>query len=679
MIAVLAAFAMTHAMTSPTPNLDDARMEWWREARFGMFIHWGLYAIPAGEWGERKTHGEWIRDTGRIPLEEYDKFLDQFNPTKFDADAWCRMAKDAGMKYIVITSKHHDGFALWNSRVSDFDVMATPFKRDILDELADACRRHGIKMCFYHSIMDWHHPDYLPRRPWEAADRPVGKADFDRYVKYLRAQVTELLTRYGDVGIVWFDGEWESTWGHEYGQALYELCRELQPNVIVNDRVDVGRQGHTGVIAQGYAGDYGTPEQNIPGVGPGEGVDWETCMTMNGHWGYNAIDLNYKSTTDLVQKLADIASKGGNFLLNVGPKADGTFPQQSIDRLREIGVWMEVNGESIYGTQMSPFGNLEWGRCTVKPHGEDTSLYLHIFDWPADGRLTLPGIGNTVTGVRMLGQQSGVRVQREGTDLVFQLTGQPTNPHDTVIKVGIAGKPIIFKAPEIKGWADVFVGEMRVEAASAHPEIKTHYTLDGSDPTAASPLATGSIRITNTTTVKMQGFYEGKAVTPIAERRFSKVEPWSPGPLNPTGAGARVYSLEGAFEMVPDFYNREARKEQATAANFDLGAFGKREHVALLFDCYIRVPKDGVYRFALTSDDGSRLAIDGNLIIDNDGLHGAVTKEGYAPLAAGWHRVWLTWFNATGGAALDLKMAAPGQELKKIPDIDIRPGPDIQS
>jgi alpha-L-fucosidase len=237
-------------------------MEWWREARFGMFIHWGLYSIPAGEWQGQTGHGEWIRDTAQIPIAQYDQFVGQFKPVKFNADQWVRIAKDAGAKYIVITTKHHDGFCLFDSKFTDYDMMSTPFKRDIMKELAEACRREGLRICWYHSIMDWHHPDYLPRRGWEK--RPSDGADFNRYVSYLKNQVRELLTNYGDIGVMWFDGEWENTWNHERGQDLYDFVRSLQPNVIVNNRIDKGRGGMGGMSDAGFAGDYGTPEQESP-------------------------------------------------------------------------------------------------------------------------------------------------------------------------------------------------------------------------------------------------------------------------------------------------------------------------------------------------------------------------------------------------------------------------------
>ncbi|TAL48279.1 MAG: alpha-L-fucosidase, partial [Chitinophagaceae bacterium] len=255
----------------------DMRMEWWRQARFGMFIHWGLYAVPGGEWKGTTNHAEWIRTTAQIPLEEYNKFVGQFNPVKFNAEEWVQMAKNAGMKYITITSKHHDGFCLWNSKETDFDVMSTPFKRDILKELADACRRiGGVKLCFYHSIMDWHHPDYNERREWEK-DRPTEATDRKRYIAYMKNELKELVTNYGDIGVIWFDGEWESFWTHEDGKDLYNYVRNLKADIIINNRVDKGRSGMAGMTTEGdYAGDFGTPEQEIPETGL-PGVDWESC------------------------------------------------------------------------------------------------------------------------------------------------------------------------------------------------------------------------------------------------------------------------------------------------------------------------------------------------------------------------------------------------------------------
>jgi alpha-L-fucosidase len=412
-------------------------MEWWREARFGMFIHWGLYSIPAGEWKGKTNYAEWIRHRAEIPLDTYDEFAGQFDPVKFDADEWARMAKEAGMGYVVITSKHHDGFCLWPSELTDFDVGSSPFKRDIMGELKAACDKQGLVFCMYYSIMDWHHPDYLPRRDWET-ERPTEGADYSRYVTYMKGQLKELIERY-DPGVIWFDGEWEKTWTHEMGKDLYEYVRGLKPDIIVNNRVDKGRKGMEGMTSEDkFRGDFGTPEQRIPPTGI-PGVDWESCMTMNNEWGFNRKDHAFKSTTELVRSLIDIASKGGNFLLNVGPRADGTFPAESIDRLVGIGQWMGVNGESIRGTTASPVGSVPWGRVTAKVGDESSRLYLHVFDWPADGQLSLSGLANESVSARLIDGESELRVTVGGGKTTIQLPAKQPDAVSTTVVVSVDG------------------------------------------------------------------------------------------------------------------------------------------------------------------------------------------------------------------------------------------------
>ncbi|MCF7764345.1 MAG: alpha-L-fucosidase [Verrucomicrobia bacterium] len=390
----------------------DARMQWFREARFGLFIHWGLYSVPAGEWNGKTSYAEWFLEETKMPVSQYEKFVPQFNPVKFDARAWVHMAKNAGMRYIVITSKHHDGFGMFRSGLTDWGIKATPFQRDPLKELAAACQEAGLKLCFYYSIMDWHHPDWGTRRAWN--DQATGEPDMDRYVAFMKGQLKELLTNYGPVGILWFDGEWEKPWTHERGVDLYNYVRSLQPNIIINNRVGKGRAGMAGMdTGAERVGDYGTPEQEIPPTGFGPGVDWESCMTMNKHWGYNSHDHNWKPTEMLVRNLIDCASKGGNYLLNIGPTSEGLFPQPSVERLNEIGQWMKINSESIYETTASPFKHLTWGRCTRKVTNAGATLYLHVFDWPNDGRIEVPGLKNTVESATLL--SDGTRVSTVST------------------------------------------------------------------------------------------------------------------------------------------------------------------------------------------------------------------------------------------------------------------------
>ncbi|NNG08943.1 MAG: alpha-L-fucosidase [Arenibacter sp.] len=393
-IAFLALANTGHSQNSSNKKIvsDDERMEWWRDAKFGMFIHWGAYSIIGGERGEQIAGGgaEWAMDKLDYTIAEYEKFPRMFNPQLFNADDWVKMAKEAGMKYIVITTKHHDGFCLWDSEITDYDIMDTaPFKRDIIKELAEASRKQGIKFGVYHSIVDWHHPqaqgNLFPNYNAGQKDQTVVNPEFPQYYKnYLKPQVKELLTKYGDIDVVWFDGDWIADYTTEMGKEMYSFIRELQPNTIINNRVDKGRKGMEGMDMEGnFAGDFGTPEQEIPATGIDE--DWESCMTMNRTWGYKPDDTKWKSSEDLIQKLVDIVSKGGNFLLNIGPDGYGRFPAQSIRRLKAMGEWTDANAEAIYGATASPYDMPEWGRYTKK----GGVVYAHVFNWPEDGKLVV--------------------------------------------------------------------------------------------------------------------------------------------------------------------------------------------------------------------------------------------------------------------------------------------------
>jgi alpha-L-fucosidase len=308
--------------------------------------------------------------------------------------------------------------------------MSTPFKRDVMKEMADAARENGIRMCWYHSILDWHDPD------------AQSEATFPTYEWRMRAQVNELLSNYGDIGVMWFDGDWIKEWNAQRGRRLYDLCRSIQPNVIVNNRVTNGRKGMEGFTAgEAFAGDYGTPEQQVPDVAPPPGVDWETCMTMNGTWGFKTDDVNFKSTQALIRMLIDVASKGGNFLLNVGPTGDGEIPDASAERLQQIGKWMALNGESIHGTTASPFGNakLPWGKVTQKPG----KLYLHVLNWPKEDLKTiLLPVRNKVSKAYLLAEPDPpLEFASSDLGVTVRLPQDMPDPDATVVALEIEGTP----------------------------------------------------------------------------------------------------------------------------------------------------------------------------------------------------------------------------------------------
>ena len=415
----------------------DARMAWWRYAKFGMFIHWGVYAVPAGmHEGEKiRGYGEWIMRKGRIPIADYRPYAEAFNPTAYDPESWVSLAREAGMRYIVITAKHHDGFALFPSAVTDWDVAdATPYGKDLIGPLAEATREQGLKFGLYYSqAQDWTHPGGSTGRgsdskPWDE----THAGDMDEYIDRIAVpQVKEILTRY-QPDVLWWDTPAQMT--RQRAEKFIPLLR-LRPGIIHNNR-----------LGGGFKGDTETPEQKIPATGF-EDRDWEVCMTMNDTWGYQSFDHDWKSTEDLIRKLCDIVSKGGNFLLNVGPTKEGLIPQPSIERLRAIGDWMEVNGEAIYGTTANPFANLSWGRCTKKVSPEGTILYFHVFDWPEDGWLEVGELHSTPASVRLLGAnaaldfQAGSKTSAEG--LRIRLPEKKPDLPVPVIRVEIAGPLIV--------------------------------------------------------------------------------------------------------------------------------------------------------------------------------------------------------------------------------------------
>ncbi len=419
---------------NPELMTNAASLRRWQEMRFGMFIHWGPITLRGAEIG-------WSRGP-QVRIEDYDGLYKEFNPVLFNATEWAGLAKAAGMKYLVITTKHHDGFCLWDSKFTTYDIMSTPFRRDVVGELATACRAQGVMFCTYHSILDWHHPDYPVA--YGGDPKPIAAADMNRYRTYLRDQVTELITKYG-TEMLWFDGQWEDPWTHHDGMELYAYARRLKDGLLINNRVDKGHgSGAKGMSASAkYAGDFGTPEQEV-GAFDNE-HPWESCITIGTQWSWKPND-RIKSLKECIHTLAKTAGGGGNLLLNISPMPDGRIEQRQIERLQGMGAWLKRNGESIYGTQGGPIRPSAWIASTNK----GKRVFVHLLTVPRDTLFLRMFPGRTVTKASVLGGV-GLTCRLLADRLVIPLPADGLDPYDAVIALDldgpVAGLPVL-EAPE---------------------------------------------------------------------------------------------------------------------------------------------------------------------------------------------------------------------------------------
>ncbi len=434
--------AHAQSPSQENPVTPDQWLQWFQHDKFGLFIHFGPYSVLAGEWqGQRVpvgTEAEWIMQRFNIPVKDYREVARQLNPVKFHADEWVGLAKAAGMKYLVITAKHHDGFAMYHSQVSAYNIVDwTPFKRDLLKELAVACRKQGIRFCFYYSQReDWDDPDGYGNN-W---DYDRSKKNFDRYLELKsKPQLRELLTNYGPIGLVWFDRGLET---REQAEDFVELVRGLQPRCLINGRV--------GSYGQDLMGDYqDMSDQGMPVGGIEE--PWETPQILNNTWGYSKFDQDWKPPAAVIRLLVETVSKGGNYLLNVGPVADGTMPAPAVATLRRVGAWMQQNGESIYGTTASPLPEYSWGRTTVK----GDKVYLHVFSWPADNVLRVSQLGNNqVNAAHVLVRPAEkLAVSHDHGVVLVSLPPRIPDVNDTVVVLEMAG-PLKVDPPLVTAGSD---------------------------------------------------------------------------------------------------------------------------------------------------------------------------------------------------------------------------------
>ncbi len=474
MIRELAAALLSMAACAGTapqgePRSAEEALAAWRAWRFGMFIHWGPVSIKGTEIG-------WSRGT-QVPVAEYDGLYRRFNPVKFDADKWAKVARDAAMKYLVITSKHHDGFCLWPSKVTDYHIGNSPFGRDVLKELSEACRRHGVRFCTYYSICDWYHPDYPLGSPGGRTKKP--NPDMSKYCEFLKTQTKELIENYGPLGVMWFDGEWEQPWTREMGNDLYAYLKKLQPTLLINNRVSKGRAGMAGTTKDAHlnAGDFDTPEQRVGTFNRER--PWESCITICQQWAWKPND-RMKSLRECVRTLVNCAGGDGNLLLNVGPTPDGEIEDRQAERLLEMGAWLRKYGESIYATRGGPFKPGRWGASTHRGN----TIYLHVYEWDGDG-ISIAPFGREVRSCRALTGGSPVLKRSDGTIRVVL-----PEPHrqeiDTILALELDGPAGEIAPRPLSASAESLTAGAKAAASNVYrndPEFGPDKAVDGNPET----------------------------------------------------------------------------------------------------------------------------------------------------------------------------------------------------
>lgn len=667
MLSAALAFNLLAIQRSATAQEEDPRLKWFLDDGFGMFIHWGVYSDPAGEWKGRHSgnYAEWLMHNVRIPVEEYEREIAaKFNPVDFDAEEWVRLAKLAGMRYIVITAKHHDGFAMYHSEVSPFNIVDfTPFDRDPMKELAEACAAAGIRLCFYYSqTIDWHHPDGEGNF-WDYPDR--DSKDFAGYLEEkVFPQVEELLTNYGPIGLMWFDTPGQIS--REQSRELVELVRSLQPDCLVNSRV-----GHN-------QGDYMEMGDNwLPA--PGETIHgaWETSATMNHSYGYKKSDTNWKSSTRMIHDLILVVSKGGNYLLNVGPTGRGVIPQPSVERLKDIGEWMDVNNEAIYYTRPW-YITLENENVHFTSTPDRSVLYAISLKWPGE-KLTLNTVrARSGSKIHMLGRDEPLDWEQNDDALSISIPYEMQNPanrpceHAWVFRIE-ALPPA--EAPTFAPSGGVFPESSVAVSLDSSEDAAIYYSLEGKDSDTRSQLYQEPIKLDSSTKLRARSFVEGRGLSTPVEHEFwvGYTEPVDVARSDLRPGLFREHFL-GYWRRLPDFDQLESVDERVV----DSFSVPNEDGFGFRYRGYIWLPQDGRYDFKLRSDDGSKLLIHDITVIDHDGHHAANwPKYGHIFARQGLHPIEIRYFEHHGDQSLHVYYKGPGvaDEYTPIPFTELFTNP----
>jgi len=422
--------AYAQQKVSYTPSKENLQnREWFQDNKYGMFIHWGVYSVMAG--GGDMGIAEWIMHEKKMPIIAYQNLPKFFNPISFDAEEWVALVKKSGMRYITITSKHHDGFAMYDSKASDYNIVKrTPFKRDVLKELKDACDKEGIKLFFYYSQLDWYHPDYYPRGSTGTHSGRPDKGEWRNYIEFMKAQLTELLTNYGEIGGIWFDGQWDKLDENWYLEEIYQHIHSIQPGALV------GSNHHLDPFP---GEDFQMFERDLPGENKmgfnknakiSDAIPLEMCETMNGSWGYNIKDRRFKTSAELLETMIRAAGYGANFLLNTGPLPDGTIQAENVDTLYKMSLWLEKYGNTIYGTRKGPISPRHWGVTTAK----DNKVFLHLLHWK-DESLLIPNLDKKVKSVKLLSDGSPIKFSENKNGIILSIPYDKRKELETILEI----------------------------------------------------------------------------------------------------------------------------------------------------------------------------------------------------------------------------------------------------